>query len=321
MGANVESVKGNSCVRSAARGNENRLRQKVAVIRPYVPAGAIGFLSILGVGYFRATLPPDTGLYLHGGSWLYPSPMGRFLGTIGGYQGMAFLTALSATFLPYLIGKLAEQNGRDRVAASWYVLLFPAAWYLFAVSVDAIAALFLVISIVVSDRKLSLLSLTIAALLHLALLPAVVLIAALKHLRGLALFFFFMLAACVSFAYMVATPYGLLVSNHVNFSHFVTRGFLTFFVGIAPFLIAKLTRKNLHMDSLIFFGLSIAAIGGLEAAMQQHFQPRYCMVGALILAAGIAPLTRSEYVYDENGARFSRQTARGFNNPQAQERG
>ena len=283
----------------------------------YAPAIVLGFLSLIGVAALHATLPPDTSLYLHSTSWFYPSPLGRLVGALGGYAGLAFITALSATFLHIFVAKLAERYRRDPVSAAWRILLFPAAWYLFACSVDAGAAFCLVAALAIDSRRISLSLLAVAALFHLALLPSALAVAGIRYLRGIAAGFAVVLTACLAFSYMVATPYGLLVSNHLSFAHFLVRGFLTFLVGIAPL---AFVLRNTEKDGLLLTGLVVVSIGALEAAMQQHFQPRYCLPGVLILAAAIAPKVSALYVY-EDGARFSRQVSAGVGAVPTVERG
>lgn len=286
--------------------------------RVYVPAALLGSLSLVGVGALHATIVPDTPLYLHSTSWFYPSPLGRLVGYVGGYPGLAFITALSALFMPFAVGKVAEKYGHDPVRSAWMIFFFPAAWYLFAVSVDAGAAFCLVSALAVESRRFSLSLLAIASLFHLALIPSALAIAAIKYVRGVAAIFVGFFTAALIFAYMVATPYGLLVSNHVNFQHFLVGGFLTFLVGIAPLAFARKAEK----DGLFLIGLTVSAIGGSEAAMQQHFQPRYCLPGALILAAALAPKVSARYVYGKDGARReSRRTSAGVPAISTAERG
>lgn len=274
----------------------------MGLFEPYVFPGIVAaILSFFGTVILHATLPPDTSLYLHGPSWFYPSPLGRALGAIGGYAGLASLTILCAASIPFIAYKLARDNGRDGRVAAWSVFLFPASWYIFAVSIDTIAATFLVVSLIVPKRT-GLVFLAVASLLHLALIPAALAIAGIRHLRGVAAVFAVSLCGAVAIVYMVATPYGLLVSRHVNFLTFLWAGAATFFVGIIP---AILLKRRAPLDSLFLTGIVVTAIGGMESAVQQHFQPRYCLPGALILAAAIAPELSSVYAYAKNGARFA----------------
>ena len=275
-------------------------------MKPYVlPSILSGVLALAGGVVFRATLPPDTSLYLHGASWFYPSPLGRALGAAFGYTGLAFLTALAATFLPYIVSKIARQGGRDERIAAWGIICAPACWYLFAVSIDGIAATVLILAILSTRKGMSAVLLLSASLLHLALIPSALAIAGVKHLRGIGAAFAVSLCGALSFTYMVYTPYGLLVSRHVNFLTFLWTGTATFAVGMAPTLVALLSKRVVPIDSLFATGIFLSAIGGAEAAIQQHFQPRYCLPGALVLAAAIAPERLSVYVY-ENGARIAR---------------
>lgn len=277
----------------------------MSAFQAYVyPSASVGILSFFGTVIFHATLPPDTSLYLHGSSWFYPSPLGRALGAGIGYTGMALLTSICAAAIPLIVYRIAKENGRDGRVAAWSVVLFPACWYLFAVSIDAIAAFFLVASLAVGKR-LGIAFLLVAALLHLALLPSALAIAAVKHLRGVAAFFAVALCAAIGFAYMVATPYGVLVSRHVDIMRFGWTGCATFAVGILPVAIALLSKRIVTMDSLFVTGIIVTVVGGMESAIQQHFQPRYCLPGAILLAAGIAPKISEIYAYSKNGARFS----------------
>jgi hypothetical protein len=245
----------------------------------------LGFASLVGTVALRLTLPPDTSLYLHGGSWFYPSPLGRALGYIGGYAGLAFVTVLAAFYLPRIVARIAEDYGRDPSSAAWGIIKYPAVWYLAAVSIDGIAALFLVSSLAMRSKKTALPCLAIACMLHLALLPSVLAIAGIKYLRGVSAMFAVAACGALAFAYMVATPYGLLVSNHVNLLTFAWTGTATFAVGVLPSLIH---RAKFALDSLTMTALAVCAIGGLESALQQHFQPRYCLAGALLMAAAFA---------------------------------
>lgn len=268
------------------------------------PSAVVGILSLFGTIILHATLPPDTSLYLHGSSWVYPSPLGRPLGAAIGYTGLALLTATCAAAIPFLVYRIARDNGRDGKVAAWSVLLFPACWYLFAVSIDAIAAFFLVASLAVG-RRTGLAFLLVAALLHLALIPSALAIAAVKHLRGVAAAFAVALCGAIAFAYMVATPYGVLVSRHVDIVRFGWTGLATFGIGVIPAIFALASKRNVSMDSLFLTGFLVTAVGGLESAIQQHFQPRYCLPGAILLAAGIAPKLAEIYAYTKNGARFT----------------
>jgi len=279
------------------------------ILPPYAPASIVlGSLSLAGTVVLHLTLPPDTGLYLHGGSWIYPSPLGRALGAAGGYAGLAFLTALCATLLPWVVYNLADSRGRDPLKAAWGIVKFPAAWYLFAVSIDAVAAFFLVLAMTTKSRKIALLSLAFAPMFHMALLPSALAIAAIKYLRGVAAFLAVALCGALAFSYMVATPYGVLVSRHVNFLTLIWTGAATFIVGILPVIARKLSRQTFPMDGLFLTSMVVCTIGGMEAAIQQHFQPRYCLAGAILLAAAIAPDLRSFYVY-EGGARFTKDSS------------
>lgn len=275
-------------------------------VEPYVaPSVLAGTFALLGGVVFHATLPPDTSLYLHGASWFYPSPLGRAVGAAFGYKGLAFLTALAASFLPYIVSRIARHGGRDERVAAWGVICAPACWYLFAVSIDAIAATALVLAILSTRKGMSAVLLISASLLHLALIPSALAIAGVKHLRGVGAAFAVALCGALAFAYMVYTPYGLLVSRHVNLGTFLWTGAATFGVGIAPTIAALLSKRVVQIDSLFATGFFLSVIGGAEAAIQQHFQPRYCLPGALVLAAAIAPEKLSVYVY-ENGARIAR---------------
>jgi hypothetical protein len=206
--------------------------------------------------------------------------------------------------IPYTVYRIAKQNGRNPNVAAWSVIAFPACWYLFAVSIDAIAAFFLVASLTVGKRT-GLAFLLVASMLHLALIPSALAIAGIKHLRGVSAAFAVALCGAISVAYMVSTPYGLLVSRHVDIVRFGWTGLATLFVGMLPALIALPSKRIVPIDSLFITGMIVTMVGGLESAIQQHFQPRYCLPGAILLAAGIAPKLADVYAYTKSGARFA----------------
>lgn len=270
-------------------------------MKRYLPCAVSGFLAVVTGGYLHVYLRPDTMLYIHGESWFYPSPLGRLLGSVGGYSGMVLASGIAAFFLPQVVGRIAEDNGRNPVSAGWKALLFPAAWFMFPASVDPLAALLVLSALAVSRKASSLVLLALGVLLHLAIMPAALAIALTRFVRGgIATFFAASTCIALGIAYLVATPYGALVSNHVNFSRFLLGGILTFGVGVTPVLWA---RSNREIDRLFVAGIIVVAFGACEAAIQQHFQIRYCLPGCLILAAACSPLTRALYAYAEDGAR------------------
>jgi|GEM_PF-4900358 len=102
--------------------------------------------------FMHARLVPDFGLYVHGGTWFYPSPLGRLLGWSLGADGFAMLAAAASGALVVMVAELARRRGGSPIAAALLMALLPLGWVTVFAGVDSIALAFFVAALLYTGR-------------------------------------------------------------------------------------------------------------------------------------------------------------------------
>lgn len=159
------------------------------MIWPAWAAAASAFLT----GVVGVELVPDARLYATTGLGLYPSPLGSLLGWLGGYTALVIAQALGVGII---VGVLAYRHVRGSAVVG-VVLLSP---WLIPLGVDAIAAAALLLWLLKGSGVLG----VVAAGLHLALLPIVVLV----YLRSRGSWLLASVLGLGGVAVALLTPYG-----------------------------------------------------------------------------------------------------------------
>jgi len=128
-----------------------------------------------GWTYLHAQLRPDFHLYVHGGTWYYPAPLGRLLGWALGADGFAMLAAVASGALVVLVAELARRRGGSPIAAALLMALLPIGWVTFFAGVDSIALAFFLAALLYTGR-LRWALVAVAVGLHLELAPLALLL-------------------------------------------------------------------------------------------------------------------------------------------------
>jgi len=237
--------------------------------------------TVLGVAAWHAQLTPDTGLYVNGGSWWYPSVLGRAIGASTGYAGLAVLSVIAGGVVGWV---LVDAVGRRGVLAA---LLVPAAWYLIPVGVDAAAAACILLLVYRGGglaRSLSLVA--IATGLHVAALPLAVGVIAYKWRHSRWVWSAIGLALVVAVTYSTATTYGEAYASLGAPGAMLRRAVLTLVYALGPIvLIAAAVRGTVPRRGAALAAIALTAAGAAEASLVGTVQVRYALPGAVMYAA------------------------------------
>lgn len=104
---------------------------------------ALGLAKGVAGWIVGADLQPDTALYTQGGFGLFPSPLGRALGSLG-VDAIAGVNVAANALLVLGSMRLARSLGRNELAAGAIALLSPLGVWTIVASMDGIAAALLV---------------------------------------------------------------------------------------------------------------------------------------------------------------------------------
>ena len=242
---------------------------------------------------WRERLVPDDLLYVSGGGWLYPSPLGRLIGSLDGMTGLAILNVAGAVVLGLAVYQLAERLAGNGPFALACLLLAPAGLYMDAAGVDAAAAGLFVAAVATKGWRSPALAIA-ACVLHVAIVPFALLLllratssTAVRVTCGLT-------GLALAGGVLLLTPY-----------RGVPRGFespalvrwttVTLILGVGP-LAAVLIWLRPRLTPAGWFAIAVAVIAAIEAGAQGHLQIRYELPAVGLLGAwlstGQTPKTR-----------------------------
>ncbi len=213
---------------------------------------------------------PDFSLYTQGGLGLYPSPIGRLLGSFG-ITTFAIFSIIGSALVVFLVFRAS-----GTVWSSVAIALSPVVLYLAHVGIDGIALAFYAASLagIMPARML-----TIAALTHFSLVPFVALeVVRSKRLSPLGkVVIAYFVVPCVAMV-LAVTPYGGVVSGLFD------RDFpLAFVQGLgAGVIVAAPAILLFRLRPSVVVGF---VIGAFECGIQGHLQARYLLPAAIFLAA------------------------------------
>lgn len=227
-------------------------------------------------GYFGLELVmlPDFALYSSGGLGLFPSPLGRLLGSLGPAP-FAVVSVVGAGVCTLAVGLAARARGASMAWACWLFALSPASLYLAYAGVDAPALALLLLAFGSRHTLGRAAGVTLAALTHLSLVPFALLLGR----RGYAGWLAGSVLGLVALGSVLLTPYSGVVFGILEPGALTAMG------------LGALVGLGLSLPALLFVGRPplawwfALAVGVLECGAQHHLQARYLLPAAAIAAA------------------------------------
>lgn len=134
-------------------------------------------LRSLGAALWGFRLAPDTALYSAPGWSLFPSPLGRLLGTLGGSSGVVAGTVAGSMLFVVAVAAVAHELGGSARAGALFAALVPPAWWSIFPGVDALGASLILLAVYYDLRgwtRARAAACTLAVAFHFAALPFVV---------------------------------------------------------------------------------------------------------------------------------------------------
>jgi hypothetical protein len=243
--------------------------------------------TLYGWYHWHAQLMPDTWLYVQGGIGLFPSPLGRLIGSFGP-NALAWVSALSTGAIVLLAAAIADElHGRRTLAAALAFCAPLGIWTIFA-GVDALACALLLAGVWLLLRngwRHALACFTAAVLAHPAALPVV---AALFWTRRT--WHYSLAAGAIGVLALALTPYNGIVEGLNHPLGFLRAGGAT--VAIAAATMAPLIYWTRHRTRLTralnaFAVGTFLAAGFAGAAEGVHSVARYALP-LVMLACAVA---------------------------------
>lgn len=248
-------------------------------------AAAFSALRAYTVWYaYHEQLVPDTALYVHGGNWFYPSPIGRLIGEYGGFTGMEIATMVGGATLIYALAKISEVVGGSPALSTWVFSLCPVAFYLQPNSIDPLGASLCAWAIYFSlrqkhdyDRAYSKLLTVVACFTHVAVAP-IMLVWSISRAGMAVILTAFFVAIPVGVG-IALSPYGKILGG---VTPSVYGGLSTFAIGYVCVAFYSWLFYRQRVTPAMFWMLAAAAF---EAFMQGHVQIRYELLSVAVCIA------------------------------------
>lgn len=261
----------------------------------FVLAGLAAGRALVAWFWLEAELRPDTRLYVSDGLGLFPSPLGRVLGSWG-LDVLAVYNAAACAALVVLAALLAQHYGGRPFLAGLIALCIPVAFWTVFVGMDALGAALLLGAVLCRAKRKTFdegFLLFAAVAVHLAVAP-LVLAAALTNRRlwvpGAAV------AVLVASAALL-TPYGGNATGLLQPSRVFAVGTLTLLLALMPFgpWLVRLFRAHELRSLLVAWAVATGLAAGVVGAEAKSSNTRYALPLVLLAAVIVATPSGSRW--------------------------